>query len=219
MADLPIGFSGSMVRALLREIKNPCTGKTQTRRAMPDQTLLRDSAEIWTGFMGWQPIAWALENRGACGRGVHPRYAVGDRLYVREHWRTSMDRGHLAPRDMPAGVPVSFEADVFCMTGRFRQGMHMPRWASRITLLVTEVRIERLQDCSEADAKAEGIIGAGLVWGIGGAPPDPARSASPVEAYARLWDSINGPGAWDSNPWVAAYSFRPIPGNVDSLPA
>jgi len=100
---------------------------------------------------------------------------------------------------------------------KIRPSIHMPRWASRITLTVTDVRVQRLQDCSEADAKAEGIIGAGLIWGLGVEPPDPARAASPVEAYARLWDIINGPEAWDANPWVVALTFAVHLCNIDKM--
>lgn len=75
---------------------------------------------------------------------------------------------------------------------------HMPRWASRITLEITAVRAERLQDISEADAQAEGVIlkGTSRYDGV-------AR-----DAFEALWESINGPGSWDANPWVWAITFR-----------
>lgn len=124
--------------------------------------------------------------------------------------------------------------------GRLRPGMFMPRWASRLTLTVTDVRVERLQDISEADAVAEGIL-----WGTwadiiadlqepddaGLYPPDTPIYAAPdddrddhvcmtaVEAYRRLWESINGPGSWAANPWVVAISFEIHRGNIDALPA
>jgi hypothetical protein len=93
-----------------------------------------------------------------------------------------------------------------------KPSIHMPRWASRITLEVTEVRVERLQDISEEDAKAEGIIQAeGFdLW----ATKEGGRLyESPRLAFMALWDSINGqrPGMdWQSNPWVWAVSFKRI---------
>jgi hypothetical protein len=92
--------------------------------------------------------------------------------------------------------------------------MHLPRWGSRLTLFVTAVRIQRLQDISEEDAQAEG-------W-----PPVAERASSglaeirdayPIGWYAHLWNTINGAGAWEKNPWVAAYSFRPILENIDAI--
>jgi hypothetical protein len=79
--------------------------------------------------------------------------------------------------------------------------MFMPRWASRITLEVTGVRVERLQDISEADAKAEGAE-----LSEGGPCPEPEFQSHTL-GYWRLWDSINGPGAWGANPWVWVVEF------------
>ena len=86
---------------------------------------------------------------------------------------------------------------------RWRPSIHMPRWASRITLEITNVRVERLQDISEEDAKAEGC----RIWK--GVPGDGEMSAT--QAFVRLWDSINGkkPGrTWRDNPWVWVIEFR-----------
>ena len=77
----------------------------------------------------------------------------------------------------------------------------MPRWASRITLEIVNVRVERLQDISEADAIAEGTPGGhGAIQGYG-------YNGTPSEHYRSLWESINGPGSWDSNPWVWVVAF------------
>nr|WP_018009330.1 hypothetical protein [Sinorhizobium medicae] len=91
----------------------------------------------------------------------------------------------------------------------------MPPWASRLTLIVTDVSVERLQDISEADAIAEGIERSKDF-------PDrfmtPAGDyAVPIVAYQRLWESINGPGSWEANPWVAAYTFTVIKQNIDQI--
>jgi hypothetical protein len=77
----------------------------------------------------------------------------------------------------------------------------MPRYASRITLEITDVRVERLQDISEEDARAEGIRGTeSSEWGCEGLLHD----------FETLWESINGEGSWDANPWVWVVSFKPV---------
>ena len=105
---------------------------------------------------------------------------------------------------------------------RWRPSIHMPRWASRITLEIVSVRVERLQDISEEDAIAEGVycenvivssyyghheVGEYLYFFHGG-PDEGFESA--VDAYAALWDSINGEGSWEKNPWVWVIEFRRI---------
>jgi hypothetical protein len=86
--------------------------------------------------------------------------------------------------------------------------IHMPRRYSRLTLYVTDVRVERLQDISKEDARAEGCPARGGDDGL-----------DPRGWYRDLWDSINGPGAWDENQWVAAYTFAVRAGNIANLPA
>ena len=80
----------------------------------------------------------------------------------------------------------------------------MPRWASRITLEITSVRVERLQEISEADAQAEGVTDtSALILDRAG-----KTQGGPIAEYAVFWESINGPGSWDANPWVWAIGFR-----------
>jgi hypothetical protein len=94
----------------------------------------------------------------------------------------------------------------------------MPRQYSRITLRITDVRVERLQDISEADAEAEGTANGIHDWDcINGFFPDPAGycvngcgSRSSVESYQRLWESINGAHSWAANPWVFVISFERV---------
>lgn len=86
----------------------------------------------------------------------------------------------------------------------------MPRWASRLTLTVTDVRLERLQDISEADAIAEGV--GRLTTSV----PKMGKSISARDAFHDIWNDINGPDAWDANPWVAAYSFDLRKRNIDN---
>jgi hypothetical protein len=221
-------FSPAMIRAIL------AGRKTQTRRLMRDQTALRmmDGPEIWTGFMGWQAVDDALADRGACGKGVLPRVATGDRIYCREAWRTWSSYDQRSPRDLPElKNSVSYEASPnedrsFGPTpsevGKFRQAMHMPRWASRLTLLVNKVRIERLRDISEEDAIAEGIElsdPAVPAFGWRCYLPEPKQQdawGDPRLSYRTLWSSINGSDI-NANPWVVAYTFRVVLQNIDQI--
>lgn len=88
---------------------------------------------------------------------------------------------------------------------KFWPSIHMPREFSRMTLIVTDVRIERLHDISEADSIAEGLARVDL------------DGMDPRGWYRDLWDSINGAGGWQSNPWVTAYTFRVIKQNIDQI--
>lgn len=211
MADRPILFSAPMVSALL------AGRKTQTRRTIkpqPDNLL-----------------------EGQIPKQL--RIAVGDRLYVREHWRTNFSLDDVAPRDMdPAKHEypnkkgycrdgtffVTYEADhPGLLNGRHRQAMHMPRWLSRLTLIVEGVKVERLNDIGEDDAIAEGVVDMGRRDGepyshcfMPGLPQIRIEHDA-VPVYAHLWEIINGPGAWAANPWVVAYTFRVIRQNIDQI--
>lgn len=149
-----------------------------------------------------------------------PYGVPGDRLWVREAWATHACFDHIPPRDLTARS-IHYQADGQIKTGKNRPGMFMPRWASRITLEVTAVRVELLQAISEADAIAEGIDrGENFPgWYRGPLPGDSAglqeygRNFKIPTAFARLayralWESINGTGSWDANPWVWVVSFR-----------
>ena len=220
MADKPIIFSAPMVRALL------AGRKTQTRRLLrpqpePFDALFSEAGRWWTGD---------AETGDVHQSGRIP-YAPGDRLYVREAFQ-----GHKAyeahgypPRDW-GNKPIWYCADgdappAHNASNRKRPSIHMPRWASRITLTATEVRVQRLQDISEADAWAEGCK-PGVLNDRG--EPFPAEEPAPDgkgeigwdcarDWYADLWDSLHGPDAWDANPWVAAYTFTVQRGNIDEM--
>jgi len=231
MTDRPIIFSGQMVRAILREIKNPGTGKTQTRR------LAWTKHEKVIGISSEQMEDYEL--RGIDYREIAPANWIishpsrwqfakpGDRMYVREAWRTLHSQDILSPRLLaPERFKITYEADPenrnsLWAFGRLRAAMHMPRWASRLTLIVKSVKVERLQDISAEDAIREGIEyrdGCYGTWNeddtlrCGGSP-------DPIEAFRCLWINIHGNGSWEENPDVVAISFRPFAKNIDDLEA
>lgn len=211
-----------MVRATLREIQAPGTGKTQTRRVLPQP-------EPGAWFDSIDKDGRAMFVKGCAYGKQRLRYRVGDRLYVREAWRTTAAYDDLSPSEMGGEESIRYEADErwedwtpkFSTTklGRVRQGMHMPRWASRITLTVTEVRVQQLQEITGSDAVAEGIQRFGRFYAVEGDQDWDDAELDPRAAFRLIWDSLNearGYG-WHANPWVAAYTFTPVLGNIDQV--
>ena len=206
MKERPILFSGPMVRALLAGTK------TQTRR--PLYVLTKNFGKACFDRRYPPPLLdWENPQHGP-GQGFtlsqwrHAR--PGDRLWVREAWaRTSVFPG--------IDVVVYREGDNRTdYGGPWKPGIHMFRRDCRILLEVSAVRVERLQDISEADAKAEGSDC--LTWsGIKGGAADlidwPLQEvANPYRnGYALLWEAINGDGSWAANPWVCVVEFRRLP--------
>jgi hypothetical protein len=204
MTDRPIIFNAPMVRALL------AGRKTQTRRVLKG-----DAPECPPTCHGTMPC-------GICG--VDPRYAPGDRLWVREAWGINDYRyggTHPIPKQRPADLDddhlsyLATECDAEIVSEMpYRPSIHMPRWASRLTLIVEEVRVERLQAINREDAIAEGCDSPL----VGTEPPPPGPGvylADERTSFAILWNSINGPTAWGANPWVVAVSFRVVRANID----
>lgn len=196
MNERPIIFSGPMVRALLAGTK------TQTRRVVKPSPVV-DRA--WTGGACWQRFApsikrpvgevWSIRDmHKACPYGV-----PGDRLWVRETFCDDWSDIEGIYYRADGGL----HADMFDAGCKWRPSIHMPRAASRITLEITRVRVERLQDISEADAMAEGA--APLL-----VPPD-GGSTPHVEGYRVLWRALHGPSSWYANPWVWVIEFRRVP--------
>jgi hypothetical protein len=212
MTDRPILFSGPMVYAILEG------RKTQTRRVLKPQPRLGQSAHLYsTSQVDWQV-------RGKYGTVLSSErlpYTTGDRLWVREAWRTDVTYDWTKPSDLAADSPIIFEADgarnsnwrpapMADHAGKLRPSMFMPRWASRITLEVTAVKVERLQDIEFQDVISEGCE-VRQFWLFGADNAGRKRIAQSV--FADLWDSINGsrPGSdWEANPWVAAIEFRRV---------
>ena len=224
MKERPILFSGAMVRAILSG------AKTQTRRIAPIQSL--DISEHDGGLVTWnvrftKPIGKSRTIGSYSGGFVTPDKAQriiaaefcpygqpGDRLYVRETWQPIFeeDAGFCGVRYASGGCPEEDKraGSYLDGTNRWRPSIHMPRWASRLTLEITGVRVERLQAISEADAIAEGVtaVSSGGVTLFTTTGVNCFQTAK--DAYAALWESINGPGSWDANPWVWVVEFRRI---------
>jgi hypothetical protein len=144
-----------------------------------------------------------------------PYGAPGDRLWVREAWRACREADHLPPRDLTPAHRIWYEADQPALgldgAGKYRPPMFMPRWACRLVLEIVSVRVERLKDISDDDAIAEGIeCDEDGLWRDYAAGSDEAY-VFPVGSFWSLWDSINGEGAHNANPWVWVVEFRRIP--------
>ncbi|EOA8199562.1 TPA: hypothetical protein ACW7JL_003022 [Enterobacter hormaechei] len=204
-------FNGEMVRAILGG------RKTQTRRIVkPQPELTKNSGFSWNG---------ALYGAGSDDRETNRNFAhikcphgkPGDRIWVRETWA---EAGAGAPdlklyrANYPAHVPTHYENVPPAEDVRWTPSIHMPRWASRILLEITDVRVERLNDISEEDARAEGIIDGGC---LNCGEPEPCGCANPepdaTDAFAYLWQSIYGQENWNANPWVWVIEFNRIEGD------
>lgn len=212
----PILFKGPLVRAIRAGVK------TQTRRMVKPPR----------GYNWLDVAAGTMVNSGGHKKHVSDvacPYQPGDRLWVREPWRALRSWDSYAPSLIAPSAAVWYEADDADGPpdephhwGKLRPAMFMPRWACRLELEVTDVRVERLQAISEADALAEGITSVRCqewdrahfaTWRYlfdqaveaGTKPP---VGPTPAQSYAALWESINGPGSWDANPWVWVYSFK-----------
>jgi hypothetical protein len=213
MKERPLLFSAPMVRALLDGTK------TQTRRLRglddinkdPDRARLlsfKDGIATFGDSLPDDPVPIEVK----CPFGV-----PGDRLWVRETWAPHADEEEAArnwTKDVPFTSSGHQKPEVFYradggdpFTNNWRPSIFMPRWASRITLELTEVRVQRLQDISEEDAIAEGIE-SNLDDGMRYYGPLNGGHVDPRVAYQWLWKDINGDSSWDANPWVWALSIQ-----------
>lgn len=203
MKELPILFSASMVRAIL------ASTKSVTRRTVHERMYLVVDGDEDTGRVVEQsdPDFGVLATEHArC-----PYGGPGDRLWVKETWRPTCVAGagvhvvsYAADEENRTFHPDQIDAD-WTMPKAAARGnvspLYLPRWASRVLLEVISVRVERLQDLTEEDARAEGVTRDGLVTN-----GQPYRTA-----FARLWDEINGKKAcWSSNPHVWRVEFRRV---------
>lgn len=224
MTDLPILYSAPMVRAQMEG------RKTQTRRILKLGKMLEPKPDVWEAKK-IDDVWYFVSDDPVCGgqQRCPVRYAKSDRLWARETFSFEHRWRNTKPSEVPAGVPVWYWADGNPSDGDWtkpRVSIHMPRWVSRFTDIVTDVRVQRLQEISEADCIAEGPPSVvGLEW-FGPCKPfsgafviDPDRPhvrVAPRTWYRELWDTINGAGSWDSNPWVVALTFDVATRNIDA---
>jgi hypothetical protein len=197
--ERPILFSGSMVRAIIEG------RKAQTRRIIKNAVSVPATEFCQSDYAGPLPC---------------PYGKPGDRLWVRETFRLPVTFDNQSPskvgrKCVESGYsrpwcPIKMAADgyTYCEQllgdfggdwGKTRVSIHMPRWISRIALEITGVRVERLQDITEADAMAEGVeCCSGWI----------GHAGEPRRIFCDLWKSINGPESWAANPWVWVVEFR-----------
>lgn len=220
MKERPILFSSEMVRAILDN------RKTQTRRVMKPQPMInfpdKHSVEIeWMNvrtkksggrsFSSQELLDYFWEdicNQRLTNEVLCPYGRRGDRLWVRETWAYCPYRNCFFYR------ADNFPEDKF----KWKPSIHMIRAASRITLEITGIRVERLQDISEEDAIAEGIEPVNLPdeetfshrWKDYHSKYIVCGFMSPINSFSSLWKSINGKDSWESNPWVWVIEFKQI---------
>lgn len=214
-------FNGEMVRALLSG------RKTQTRRIVKGTDGAVKFCKEWDingeeifvvlgekDHTGMNPVLGAI----SC-----PFGAVGDRIWVRETFaalepgsyeQVKPQEGHCQDLRYAATDQLA-KSDADIRGYKWVPSIHMPRWASRIQLEITDVRVERLNAISEEDARAEGIIDGGC---LNCGEPEPCGCANPepdaTDGFAYLWQSIYGQESWNDNPWVWVISFERIEGGA-----
>ena len=206
--ERPILFSAPMVRAILEG------RKTVTRRTVNPQPRLTDgSGFAWKGHL----FGCGSDDRETArnfSKHCCPHGKPGDRLWVRETWARvgNCDPGYLTfAATYPACLPPELENIPAASEIRWRPSIHMFRRDSRILLEITDVRVERLQDITEEQAKAEGVrlytdhAELGDWWHVEGIE---TYSADPRKSFELLWSSVGG--NWKANPWVWCVSFRRV---------
>jgi hypothetical protein len=200
MKERGILFSAPMVRKLL------AGEKTQTRRVVTNKTALE-----WLEPDTFSPAFVADPGNFLCRYGY-----AGDRLWVRETWapvdaemyavgdsEEVVYRADLTAAQLVDEAAARKLAPKLAKAHPWKPAIHMPRWASRITLEITDVRAQRLRDISDDDALAEGVAPLAVA----------GRALSYTHGFRVLWDSINGARdgySWDANPWVWAISFARV---------
>ena len=216
MKELPILFSTPMVQAIL------AGNKTQTRRIVKPQPIVCDDARgghYWpsNAVQSMVHVEKELQDYDGIWRGLiddcNPFGGVGDRLWVRETFRL-YDSDECPHADFPCGCPRNgtplYKASHDCSDGeKWKPSIHMPRKAARLFLEITNIRIERLNDITSEDAKAEGF--------------DYSTHPSAIEMgyaigaktnFRVTWEQIYGQNEWNKNPWVWVVEFKVIQGGA-----
>lgn len=246
--DIPIIFSAPMVRALLdgrksmtrRIMKLP----TKNEYIRPDMggwapTTVGGGSSFVVRRDGTREAAPEIiaiwnQTTGTC---VAARHQIGDRLWVRETvacgacapsppstWSPSFWRREQGSPENRNGLWYAADGLAprapITSRGKWVPAIHMPRWVSRLTLVLTGVKIERLQDISDGDIIAEGAVsfnnGSTMMFGIPVIGGYEHAGLTARETFWNLWCSLNGPHAWNENPFVVASSFRVIKANIDA---
>jgi hypothetical protein len=224
MTERPILFSGPMVRAVLDGTK------TQTRRAVKPSA--RQTQWLSGATFTASPRLTIALSKGRLGAACQhplggpltwiacPFGSPGDRLWLRETWWHG-------PQPDRAEYDADFDDDAtlsaLAYGAKRKPSIHMPRWASRITLEITDVRVEQLRDISEEDARAEGVSPCARCDGRGIDPVrvvhDPewcaecgggSQGMTARDEFAWLWDSLNPTASWEMNPWVWVLEFKRV---------
>lgn len=202
--------------------------KTQTRRVVRLQRwMVRDCMSVndsWVdpGIGGGAYLKVRRRSDGTAHRLYCPYGGIGDRIWVKEPLVPTPVLRHVAyaaPRfsDMPVTETPFVDCRPVLWPWKVRKlgAMYCPRWASRLTLEITDVRVQRLQEISEEDARAEGIrwTDAGPLHahiGLSHVGGDECNFPTAVAAYRALWEDINGDGSWEANPLVWALTFKRV---------
>jgi hypothetical protein len=238
MKERPILFSAPMVRAILAGTKTQTRRAVKPSPEWTEPGTAWKFSEDGHSGPGWYAYNEDYPEEGALFYRC-PYGQPGDLLWVREAWqyynwtdegepciRYSADNATAWPE---AGTEAwadklvdvweilsredNYTIDNCARDRRWRPSIHMPRWASRITLEVVSVRVERLADISKDDAMAEGIV-LQPDGGFGLADSTHYNFSDPTDSYCSLWESINGDGSWLSNPWVWAVEFKRVKGGA-----
>lgn len=220
MKERPIIFSAPMVRRIL------AGEKTQTRRTIRHRTRGLVEGFSHLGYMlvdgnvallNGPDYPDSRDDEVPC-----PFGAVGDVLWVREAFQYVEPQWLNVNADAPvsqlnSALRVAYRADHAPEASDWRPSIFMPRWTSRITLEITDIRVSRLTEISEDDIRAEGIRFDGTYWLAGTHPIKGTIQcwATAQQAFRRVWDEINGERApWMKNPWVWVIEFRRINGDT-----
>ena len=201
MKEHPILMSDAMVCALLDGTK------TQTRRIIKPRhsgVICGPAAEPGFAIEQWGGGSWSCAVHTECL--PCPYGFSGDRLWIKETFYTSFIHDEEKPirETSPIFYCAGSRGCKKLSGGRTRPSIFLPRWASRIIRDIVEVRVQQVQDITEEDAVAEGV----MTWAEACCAKGNPRDLSAIGYYEILWNSINGQNSWNENPWIWAITLR-----------